>query len=113
MASERNDRVLSSIRLQTPQILWLIRHILDKSHEPGATAKFVLARRRIRLADFQPDWPILKFSSFSGAMAADRVSALRRNSVGVRPVSALKARLNGPIDWKPASMAIVSTATSR
>src|SRR5204863_234903 len=33
----------------------------------------------------------------------------RRNSVGVSAVSALKARLNGPIDWKPASSAIVST----
>src|SRR5690348_7169589 len=98
MTSERNDRVLSSIRPQPPKIVWLIRHIRDKSEELGAIARLVLARCRIRLADFQPDWPILKFSSFSKAIAADRVSASRRYSVGVRPVSALKARLNGPID---------------
>ena len=52
-------------------------------------------------------------TSFWDAIACDSASASRRNSVGVRPVSALKARLNGPIDWKPASMAIVSTGTSR
>ena len=34
-----------------------------------------------------------------------------RYSVGVRPVCALKARLNGPIDWKPASSAMVRTGT--
>jgi len=33
-------------------------------------------------------------------------------SVGVTPVVALKARLNGPSDWKPASSAIVVTGTS-
>src|SRR5215472_13883881 len=36
----------------------------------------------------------------------------RRYSVGVTPVVALKARLNGPSDWKPASIAIVMTGTS-
>ena len=36
----------------------------------------------------------------------------RRYSVGVTPVVALKARLKGPSDWKPASIAIVITGTS-
>src|SRR5829696_2735651 len=36
----------------------------------------------------------------------------RRYSVGVTPVIALKARLKGPSDWKPASIAIVITGTS-
>src|SRR5262245_39907532 len=36
----------------------------------------------------------------------------RRYSVGVTPVTVLKARLNGPSDWKPASMAMVMTGTS-
>ena len=40
-----------------------------------------------------------------GALARAR----RRNSVGVRPVSALKARLNGSSDGKPESIAIVKT----
>src|SRR5712675_3255838 len=36
----------------------------------------------------------------------------RRYSVGVTPVVALKARLKGPSDWKPASIAMVITGTS-
>ena len=36
----------------------------------------------------------------------------RRYSVGVTPVIALNARLKGPSDWKPASIAIVITGTS-
>src|SRR5215468_4914194 len=40
-------------------------------------------------------------------------AALRlRYSLDVTPVVALKARLNGPSDWKPASMAMVMTGTS-
>lgn len=35
-----------------------------------------------------------------------------RYSVGVTPVVALKARLKGPSDWKPASIAMVMTGTS-
>src|SRR3954451_13216342 len=42
--------------------------------------------------------------------AADALS--RRYSDGVTPVVALKARLNGPSDWKPASIAMVMTGTS-
>src|SRR5664279_5185362 len=38
----------------------------------------------------------------------ESASFWRRNSLGVSPVAALKARLNGPIDWQPASRAIVS-----
>jgi len=62
----------------------------------------VLARCRIRLADFQPDWPILKFSSFSDAIAADRASASRPNSVGVRPISAL-SRMPSWAEFVPCS----------
>src|SRR3954468_22181583 len=36
----------------------------------------------------------------------------RRYSVGVTPVVALNARLKGPSDWKPASIAMVMTGTS-
>ncbi|MGY4423835.1 hypothetical protein ACVWY2_006284 [Bradyrhizobium sp. JR6.1] len=35
-----------------------------------------------------------------------------RYSVGVTPVVALKARLKGPSDWKPASIAMVMTGTA-
>lgn len=38
-------------------------------------------------------------SSRSHAGDASLPMARRRNSVGVMPTSALKARLNGPIDW--------------
>src|SRR5580692_3240544 len=58
------------------------------------------------LADFEI---ILFFQEVTGQA---RTSLRRRYSLGVTPVVALKARLNGPSDWKPASIAIVITGTS-
>ena len=49
----------------------------------------------------------------SASRFQEPASFSRRNSVGVRPVAALNARLNGPIDWKPAPSAIVNTGSSR
>jgi hypothetical protein len=60
----------------------------------------------------QFDWPISKLSSPRNGLDSVFASAARRYSVGVWPVDALKARLKGPIDWKPESMAIVRIGTS-
>src|SRR3954468_6525343 len=59
-----------------------------------------------RLADFKILQELQRYED----QAADALR--RRYSVGVTPVVALKARLNGPSDWKPVSIAIVITGTS-
>src|SRR5665213_1847314 len=69
----------------------------------------------LRLAGFRP-----RLAEFYEPLAdsgiGDAISAQprweRRYSVGVSPVSALNARLNGLIEPNPASSAIVSTGTS-
>ena len=65
------------------------------------------------------DWPISQFGLSIPEMAFARggidaffATARRRNSVGVRSVAALKARLKVPIAWNPVSRAIVKTGTS-
>ena len=52
-------------------------------------------------------------TQFSARRFQESASFSRRNSVGVRPVAALKARLKGPMDWKPASSAMLSTGRLR
>ncbi|MGK0246713.1 MAG: hypothetical protein ACI9HH_005385, partial [Pseudomonadota bacterium] len=47
-------------------------------------------------------WPIPELSPGLPVPDASFASASRLYSVDVRSVAALKARLNGPIDWKPA-----------
>ncbi len=69
-----------------------------------------------RCGDDRRHPPTSLAESFEAKLSAGRFqeSAMFffRNSVGVRPVAALKARLNGPIDWKPAVRAMVSTGNS-
>src|SRR5262245_34205457 len=67
-------------------------------------ARFPLAGFENRLADSG------KTTHFDESARESRLA--RRNSVGVMPVSALKARLNGPSELKPASSAMVRTGTS-
>ena len=52
-----------------------------------------------RLADFKPNWPILKSARVAiWPVAYTPGASPRRYSLGVHPVIALNARLNGPKD---------------
>src|ERR1700759_949045 len=68
--------------------------------------EIALAATLNRHADFEID------SLFQGLRSQAANAFCLRYSLGVTPVSALKARLKGPSDWKPASIAMVMTGTS-
>src|ERR1700739_117621 len=68
--------------------------------------EIALAATLNRHADFEID------SLFQGLRRQAANAFCLRYSLGVPPVSALKARLKGPSDWKPASIAMVMTGTS-
>jgi hypothetical protein len=62
----------------------------------------------LELAEFETGSPIVELAAVSAASCRFN----RRNSLGVAPVSALKARLKGPSELNPVSSAIVNTGTS-
>jgi hypothetical protein len=77
--------------------------MIGRDGQPGlAAAGYRLAESSMALAE-------VEFALTDQGVGA---VVLRRYSVGVMPVSALKARLNGPSDWNPASSAIVKIGTS-
>ena len=79
----------------------------ERRREGSPDSEIALAENSNRLADFEI-CQLFQWISESYAPA----SLSLRYSVGVTPVVALKARLKGPSDWKPASIAMVMTGTS-
>src|SRR5215217_195837 len=84
----------------------VVGHVGQRAPRRSPDFEIGLAETGRRLADFEISMKLQQLKDHAaGALR-------RRYSVGVTPVMALKARLNGPSDWKPASIAMVMTGTS-